>query len=148
MKDFESQVARAGMRLRNRENGSLIVKPNPHRPHRLSWGWIATPASAVIGIFIGVEIGRMSGTPMTVTAQVWDTVVERRVVYDTVPVVQQEKSSVPQRSDRKKPLVPPASVRPEELDIVDGGRVSSSNMLGKCILDDGVDYSLLCEVMW
>ena len=81
MKDFESQVARAAVRLRDGENGSLSVKPNPRRPRRLSWGWIATPAAAVAGIFIGVEIGRMSGASMPVTAQVWDTVVEHRVVY-------------------------------------------------------------------
>ena len=96
MKDFESQVARAAVRLRDGENGRLSVKPVLRRPRRLSWGWIATPAAAVAGIFIGVEIGRMSGASMPVTAQVWDTVVEHRVVYDTVTLVRQESTAVVQ----------------------------------------------------
>lgn len=148
MKDFESQVARAAARLRNRENGSLSVKPNPRRPFRLSWGWIATPAAAVAGIFMGVEIGRMSGTSMPATVQVWDTVVEHRVVYDTVTLVRQEEPAAVQPSGRRNPLLSSASVRRATSDIAHGGASSSPDTLGRCILDDGVDYSLLCEVVW
>ena len=104
MKDFESQVARAAVRLRDGENGRLSVKPVLRRPRRLSWGWVATPAAAVAGIFIGVGWGRMSGTSMPATAQVWDTVVERRVVYDTVTLVRQEgPAAVQPRSVRRPP---------------------------------------------
>ena len=149
MKDFESQVARAAVRLRDGENGSLSVKPNPRRPRRLSWGWIATPAAAVAGIFIGVEIGRMSGASMPVTAQVWDTVVEHRVVYDTVTLVRQEGAAVVQSGvGRQTPSPSPGSVRPAVPDVAEGGALSSSDTLGRCILDDGVDYSLLCEAVW
>lgn len=149
MKDFESQVARAAVRLRDGENGRLSVKPNPRRPRRLSWGWIATPAAAVAGIFIGVEIGRMSGASMPVTAQVWDTVVERRVVYDTVTLVRQEGSAaVRPGAGRRTPSPSPASVQPAVPDVAEGGALSSSDTLGRCILDDGVDYSLLCEAVW
>lgn len=148
MKDFESQVARAAVRLRDGENGRLSVKPGLRRPRRLSWGWIATPAAAVSGIFIGVEIGRMSGTSMPATAQVWDTVVERRVVYDTVTLVWQEGPAAVQPSGRGALSPSAASVRPAAPDVADGGVPFSSDTLGKCILDDGVDYSLLCEAVW
>ncbi len=149
MKDFESQVARAAVRLRDGENGRLSVKPVLRRPRRLSWGWVATPAAAVAGIFIGVGWGRMSGTSMPATAQVWDTVVERRVVYDTVTLVRQEgPAAVQPRSVRRPPSPSSTSVRPAAPAVAAGGASSSPDTLGRCILDDGVDYSLLCEALW
>lgn len=149
MKDFESQVARAAVRLRDGENGRLSVKPGLRRPRRLSWGWIATPAAAVAGIFIGVGWGRMSGTSMPATAQVWDTVVEHRLVYDTVTLVRQEgAAAVRPGAGRRTPSPSPVSVQPDVPDVAEGGALSSSDTLGRCILDDGVDYSLLCEAVW
>lgn len=148
MKDFESQVARAAVRLRDGGNASLSVGPAPHRPRRLSWGWMATPAAAMAGIFIGVGIGRMSEAPMPATAQVWDTVVEHRVVYDTVTLVRQEEPAAAQLSERTAPLSSPRPARPAVPDVADRGASSSSDTLGRCILDDGVDYSLLCEAVW
>ena len=112
-------------------------------------GMDCTPAAAVAGIFIGVEIGRMSGASMPVTAQVWDTVVEHRVVYDTVTLVRQEDAAVVQSGvGRQTPSPSPASVQPAVPDAAEGGALSSSDTLGRCILDDGVDYSLLCEAVW
>ena len=149
MKDFESQVARAAVRLRDGENGRLSVKPVLRRPRRLSWGWVATPAAAVAGIFIGVGWGRMSGTSMPATAQVWDTVVEHRVVYDTVTLVRQEgPATVRPGARRRTPSPSPVSVQLAVSDVAEGGALSSSDTLGRCILDDGVDYSLLCETVW
>lgn len=74
--DFEAQLSASARRLRNDRDGQLIVAKHsyasqandtdvkhrsaslPRRHPRLSWGWYATPAAAMIGLLIGFSIPR------------------------------------------------------------------------------------------
>ena len=60
MKHFEEQVSQAAIRLRNEEHGRLCVPRNTRRGSGISWGWVATPVAAVVGLLWGVELGNMS----------------------------------------------------------------------------------------
>lgn len=58
---FEDQLTASARRLRRAQDAELHVDSMPHvvaepSPHRLYWGWIATPAAAVIGLLIGLFI--------------------------------------------------------------------------------------------
>lgn len=58
---FEDQLTASARRLRRAQDAELHVDSMPHAvlehsPHRLYWGWIATPAAAVIGLLIGLFI--------------------------------------------------------------------------------------------
>ena len=76
MKHFEEQVSQAAIRLRNEENGRLCVPRNPRRGSGISWGWVATPVAAVVGLLWGVELGKMSDeSSFRQVAQEIDTVI-------------------------------------------------------------------------
>ena len=58
---FEDQLTASARRLRKAQDAELHVDSMPHAvaepsPRRLYWGWIATPAAAVIGLLIGLFI--------------------------------------------------------------------------------------------
>ena len=58
---FEDQLTASARRLRRAQDAELHVDSMPHAvlehsPRRLYWGWIATPAAAVIGLLIGLFI--------------------------------------------------------------------------------------------
>lgn len=58
---FEDQLTASARRLRKAQDAELHVASMPHAvlehsPRRLYWGWIATPAAAVIGLLIGLFI--------------------------------------------------------------------------------------------
>lgn len=148
MKHFEEQVSQAAIRLRNEENGRLCVPRNPRRGSGISWGWVATPVAAVAGLLWGVELGRMSGeSSLQQVSQVIDTVIRREVVRDTVYYSvrpegkvaswqtgerggQKEKGRIRSRDTGSKP------------EIGTGGEALQART-GKCVLEDGIDYSML-----
>ena len=92
MKHFEEQVSQAAARLRNEENSRLRVPGNPRRSGGISWGWVATPVAAVVGLLWGVELGRMSGeSSLQRVSQVIDTVIRRTAPVRRIQVANQKQ---------------------------------------------------------
>ena len=61
MHNFEDQLSASARRLRKQSESNLHVPDAhtlPRRSRKQYWGWIATPAAAVIGLLIGLFIGR------------------------------------------------------------------------------------------
>ena len=141
MKHFEEQVSQAAARLRNEENSRLRVPGNPRRSGGVSWGWVATP----------VELGRRSGeSSWQQVSQVIDTVIRREVVRDTVYSVRPESKVASwqvgekgKRSRRNCTRSPDTGGKPE----TGTGDETLQARTGKCVLEDGIDYSMLWEAV-
>ena len=95
MIQFEDKLHASAQRLAEQENKSLHVPQNPMQQKRTYWGWIATPAAAVVGLIFGMSLPLfMQSEPNTPLAQATDTVRVIESVRDTLyltQVVEKEK---------------------------------------------------------
>ena len=57
---FESQLSASARRLRKQSEKNISIPATMVVPHKHTryWGWIATPAAAVVGLLIGLFIHR------------------------------------------------------------------------------------------
>ena len=56
MKQFEDMLMASAQRFAHQENRNLHVPKNPMQQKRAYWGWVATPAAAVVGIVFGMSM--------------------------------------------------------------------------------------------
>lgn len=126
MKRFEEQIKNAAKELRDMNHRNLKVTKNPLGKKKNSWGWIATPVAAVSGIIIGIFIQGMTNIPIYSLNSLHDTIFHEKTVYDTVYLYAQDEKDTTHQN-----LLPSAA---------EGHK-------GKCILEDGVDYSLLATML-
>lgn len=83
---FEDRLRDSAKRLMEEENGRLVVPKNPRNNSKLNWGWIATPAAAVVGILFGMSLPMMNDTQNDTgaVAQLRDTIFLENDITDTV----------------------------------------------------------------
>ena len=89
---FEDRIHQSARRLSAKQNADLRVPANPRKSNATYWGWVATPAAAIVGIALGLSFQHRiitSGTDETatnaITAQpVHDTVYVPEVKHDTM----------------------------------------------------------------
>ena len=118
MIQFEDKLHASAQRLAEQENKGLHVPQNPMQQKRTYWGWIATPAAAVVGIIFGMTLplfidNRQQTTDISmfngkdtihIIESVRDTlyltqVVEKeKVIYKSLPT-QQTAEAAPRDSD-------------------------------------------------
>lgn len=146
MNNFEQQIFLSAQRIKSKDNSRLSVAPSPIPSSRsVSWGWIATPVAAAIGIAVGVFAPRVFSGESSVqqdipttasvrTVRVLDTIVLEKIVRDTVYM---SPAPVLMAANTERLEQSPASSRQ--------GSTAPADTMGKCILDDGVDYSLLAS---
>lgn len=134
MIQFEDKLHASAQRLAKQENKSLHVPQNPMQQKRTYWGWVATPAAAVVGLVFGMSLPLfMQSEPNTPLAQATDTVRVIESVRDTLyltQVVEKEKliyKSLPTRQT--------AEAAPRDSDYHPGQCTS--------IQCDGINYSIL-----
>lgn len=147
MKHFEEQVSQAAIRLRNEENGRLCVPRNPRRGSGISWGWVATPVAAVVGLLWGVELGKMSDeSSFRQVAQEIDTVICHEAVRDTVYFVRPESKVASWQDGRESKA---GGISRSDFSVTnpepEKKTVTLPTRTGKCVLEDGIDYSMLWE---
>jgi hypothetical protein len=134
MIQFEEKLHASAQRLAEQENKSLHVPQNPMQQKRTYWGWIATPAAAVVGLIFGMSLPLfMQSEPNTPLAQATDTVRVIESVRDTLyltQVVEKEKVVYKALSTQQT-----AESAPRESDYQPGQCTS--------IQCDGIDYSIL-----
>jgi hypothetical protein len=134
MIQFEDKLHASAQRLAEQENKSLHVPQNPMQQKRTYWGWIATPAAAVVGLIFGMSLPLfMQSEPNTPLAQATDTVRVIESVRDTLyltQVVEKEKVVYKALSTQQT-----AESAPRESDYQPGQCTS--------IQCDGIDYSIL-----
>ena len=89
MKQFEDKLQASAQRLARQENRSLQVPQNPMQQKRAYWGWVATPAAAVVGIVFGMSLNLFTDSnPNTTLAQSIDTIRIFQPVHDTLYLTQ------------------------------------------------------------
>ena len=95
MIQFEDKLQTSAQRLARQENRNLRVPQNPMQQNRTYWGWVATPAAAVVGIIFGMSLHLFTGNHSDATlAQSKDTIRIVQPIHDTLyltQVVEKEK---------------------------------------------------------
>ena len=140
MNNFEKQLSASSKRMeaKQMEDIAHIAKPTVHR--HISAAWYTTPAAAVAGLLVGLflQFGypQQEGTAPTV-AVVHDTIVHH--VYDTIRV----ETVAPVLLAKAEPSAPhkQPSAAPSTTKKPTGGGLPSST--GRCMAEDGIDYSKL-----
>ena len=86
METFEDRLKASAKRMVHKDNKSLRVPENPNASKRTYWGWIATPAAAVIGVVFGMSLpGIIQDT---------EDVVKEVYIHDTIRVPQHIKDTI------------------------------------------------------
>ena len=89
MKQFEDKLQASAQRLAQQENRKLHVPQNPMQQKRAYWGWVATPAAAVVGIVFGMSLHLFTDSnPDTTLALTTDTIRIVQPVHDTLYLTQ------------------------------------------------------------
>jgi hypothetical protein len=134
MIQFEDKLHASAQRLAKQENKGLHVPQNPMQQKRTYWGWVATPAAAVVGLIFGMSLPLfMQSEPNTPLAQTTDTIRVIESVRDTLyltQVVEKEKVVYKALSTQQT-----AESAPRESDYQPDQCTS--------IQCDGIDYSIL-----
>ena len=140
---FEDRLRDSAKRLMKEENSRLVVPKNPRGNSKLNWGWITTPAAAVVGILFGMSL------PMTknqenigMMAQLRDTVYVESDLIDTVYITKTiEKQKVVERQKIVEKVV--WRDRVQEQKIAQTDILDSIDFESECtsIACDGIDYA-------
>ena len=88
---FKDRIHQSAKRISARQNARLHVPANPCKSGTTYWGWVATPAAAVVGIALGLSLQHHTVTETVNTAiseiagqPVHDTVYVTDVRHDTL----------------------------------------------------------------
>jgi hypothetical protein len=120
------------------ENGRLVVPKNPRNNSKLNWGWIATPAAAVVGILFGMSLPMTNNQEDTgAVAQLRDTIFLENDIIDTVFITKTiEKQKVVEKVVWKDRVQDQQNIAQTEI-------LDSLDFESQCtsIACDGIDYA-------
>ena len=135
---FEDRLRDSAKRLMEEENSRLVVPKNPRDKRKLNWGWIATPAAAVVGVLFGMSLPMTNSLEDTgIMAQLRDTVYVGNETIDTVYITKTiEKQKIVKRVIWKDRVQ-------EHKDIAQTAVIDSLDFESECtsIACDGIDYA-------
>jgi hypothetical protein len=136
MKQFEDKLQASAQRLARQEDRNLHVPKNPMQQKRAYWGWVATPAAAVVGIVFGMSLHLFTGNHSDATlAQSTDTIRIFQPVHDTLYLTQVVE---------KERIVNKYIAKPE---VAKADTKESDSLSGECtsIQCDGINYAILAS---
>ena len=141
---FEDRLRDSAKRLMKEENSQLVVPKNPRGKSKLNWGWIATPAAAIVGILLGMSLPMTKNQENTgLMAQLRDTVYVESDLIDTVYITKTiEKQKVVERRKIVEKVVWRDRVQ-EQKEIAQTDIIDSIDIESQCtsIACDGIDYA-------
>lgn len=141
---FEDRLRDSAKRLMKEENSQLVVPKNPRGNSKLNWGWIATPAAAIVGILLGMSLPMTKNQENTgLMAQLRDTVYVESDLIDTVYITKTiEKQKVVERRKIVEKVVWRDRVQ-EQKEIAQTDIIDSIDIESQCtsIACDGIDYA-------
>ena len=89
MIQFEDKLQASAQRLARQEDKKLHIPQNPMQQKHAYWGWVATPAAAVVGIVFGMSLHLFTDSnPNTTLALTTDTIRIVQPVHDTLYLTQ------------------------------------------------------------
>jgi len=136
MTPFEDKLQASAQRLAQQENKNLHVPQNPMQQKRTYWGWVATPAAAVVGLILGMSLHLFTGnTSSDSLVQSTDTIRIFQPVHDTLYLTQVvEKERVVKKyiptPEVAKVVTKESATQPEECTSI------------QC---DGINYAILAS---
>ena len=136
MKQFEDKLQASAQRLAHQENRSLQVPQNPMQQKRAYWGWVTTPAAAIVGLVFGLSLHLFVGNHSdTSLAQLTDTIRIVQPVHDTLYLTQVVE---------KERIVNKYIAKPE---VAKADTKESDSLSGECtsIQCDGINYAILAS---
>lgn len=135
---FEDRLRDSAKRLMEEENSRLVVPKNPRNNSKLNWGWIATPAAAVVGILFGMSLPMTNNQENTgAVAQLRDTIFLENDIIDTVFITKTiEKQKVVEKVVWKDRVQDQQNIAQTEI-------LDSLDFESQCtsIACDGIDYA-------
>ena len=141
---FEDRLRDSAKRLMEEENSRLVVPKNPRNNSKLNWGWIATPAAAVVGVLFGMSLPMMNNQENTsMMAQLRDTIFLENDILDTVYITKTiEKQRIVERQKIVEKVVWKDRVQ-EQQNIAQTDIIDSLDFESECtsIACDGIDYA-------
>lgn len=141
---FEDRLRDSAKRLMEEENSQLVVPKNPRGKSKLNWGWIATPAAAVVGVLFGMSLPMTNNPENTgAMAQLRDTIFLENDILDTVYITKTiEKQKVVERQKVVEKVIWKDRVQ-EIKDIAQTDIIDSLDFESECtsIACDGIDYA-------
>ena len=144
MTNFEDKLRESAQRLASEDNKNLHVPSNPFSHKPSYWGWVATPAAAVVGMVLGMSLHVLvNDEPSIRYVQATDTVQVVRPVHDTLYLTQVV--------ERERIVEKPVFVRPDSVEPLlateQGETPSNSEQDAEpactSIQCDGINYALL-----
>lgn len=136
MTPFEDKLQASAHRLAQQQNKNLHVPQNPMQQKRTYWGWVATPAAAVVGLILGMSLHLFTGnTSSNSLVQSTDTIRIFQPVHDTLYLTQVvEKERVVKKyiptPEVAKVVTKESATQPEECTSI------------QC---DGINYAILAS---
>ena len=141
---FEDRLRDSAKRLMEEENSRLVVPKNPRNNSKLNWGWIATPAAAVVGVLFGMSLPMMNNQENTsMMAQLRDTIFLENDILDTVYITKpNRKQRIVERQKIVEKVVWKDRVQ-EQQNIAQTDIIDSLDFESECtsIACDGIDYA-------
>ena len=135
---FEDRLRDSAKRLMKEENSRLVVPKNPRGKSKLNWGWIATPAAAVVGILFCMSLPMTNNQEDTgAVAQLRDTIFLENDIIDTVFITKTiEKQKVVEKVVWKDRVQDQQNIAQTEI-------LDSLDFESQCtsIACDGIDYA-------
>ena len=144
---FEDRIHQSAKRISARQNAKLRVPANPRKSNATYWGWVATPAAAIVGIALGLSFQHRiitSGTGETATTgiavqPVHDTVYVPDVRHDTLWLTRvEEKVRLVEREAHSNTSAPTTSAS-APITPASGDDVCTS------VSCDGINYAILAS---
>lgn len=136
MATFEEQLTHSAQRIKNEDNKRLRVPQNPMTGGRTYWGWVATPAAAVIGILFGMSLPMLvdDAEQQVQLVHVHDTICVPQLTRDTIYLTRVEKTERIVWLDREA----------KEGTIAVGEKNDASPSEPQCtsVSCDGIDYTM------
>lgn len=134
MIQFEDKLHASAQRLAEQENKSLHVPQNPMQQKRTYWGWVATPAAAVVGLIFGMSL------PLFMRSETTSQLAQS---IDTIRIVQPVRDTIylTQVVEKEKVVYKPLPTR----QTAETASRDSDYQPGQCtsIQCDGINYSIL-----
>ena len=111
MNTFEDKLHASAHRLASQAGKRLHVPQNPLRQRRTYWGWVATPAAAVVGLIFGLYLHLfMAGGQEVQYVYQTDTLRIPHPVHDTLyltQIVEREKIVAGEATEAKAEAIAP-----------------------------------------
>ena len=135
MNTFEDKLHKSAQKIVSQDNRQMHVPQNPLRQKETYWGWVATPAAAVVGIVLGLSAHLAINDESEIKyVHKTDTLRLVQPVHDTLYLTQ--------IVEKEKYIVRQATLEPIQPEPVQDDAEAQACSSIQC---DGINYAILAS---